>query len=108
MDRSRYRLGPDHLPVPFWQRAWLDAYPSDVPSSLSYPNVPVSALLESAAHQFPDRTACTMYGRSLSYNQLAEQGRRRAAEHQRLHLAGGCAQCRLRRQQRVPGGVQPR
>ena len=35
--------------VPLWQRAWLDAYPCDVPSSIPYPRVPVSALLENAA-----------------------------------------------------------
>lgn len=62
--------------LPLWKRSWLDAYPCDVPSSLPYPNVPVSALLEASARRFPGRAACTLYGQSLSYAQLAEQGRR--------------------------------
>jgi long-chain acyl-CoA synthetase len=61
-----------------WQRAWLDAYPCDVPSSLPYPNVAVSALLETAAQRFPERAACTLYGRSLTFLQVAEQARRLA------------------------------
>ena len=76
MDRSR--LGPDRLPVPLWRRAWLDSYPPDVPSSLSYPNVPLSALLESAARQFPERTACSLFGRTATYTQVQDQARRLA------------------------------
>jgi long-chain acyl-CoA synthetase len=64
---------------PLWQRAWLDAYPSDVPSSLHYPQLPVSSLLESAAQRFPDRAACTLYGQRTRYAQLAEQARRFAS-----------------------------
>lgn len=79
MDHSRVRSGPNRQAVPLWQRAWLDAYPCDVPSSLPYPHVSVSALLENAARRFPDRRACTLYGRSLSYAQLSEQTHRLAA-----------------------------
>jgi long-chain acyl-CoA synthetase len=61
---------------PLWQRPWLDAYPGEVPSSLSYPNVPVSALLETAARRFPDRAACTLYDRPTTYAQLADRARR--------------------------------
>src|SRR5437773_2057010 len=68
--------GPVQAAVPLWQRAWLDAYPCDVPSSLPYPSVPLSALLETAARRFPDRAACTLYGRPTSYAQLADQSRR--------------------------------
>jgi long-chain acyl-CoA synthetase len=64
--------------VPLWQRAWLDAYPGDVPSSLPYPSVPVSALLESAARRFPDHAGCTLYGQRVSYARLADQARRLA------------------------------
>jgi long-chain acyl-CoA synthetase len=65
--------------VPLWQRVWLDAYPCDVPSSLAYPNIPVSALLEMAARRFPQRAACTLYDRSLTFAELAEQARRFAS-----------------------------
>jgi long-chain acyl-CoA synthetase len=59
-----------------WQRAWLDAYPSDVPSSLQYSTMPLSALLESAAQHYPNRSACTLYGKETAYSQLVEQARR--------------------------------
>src|SRR5438105_9529346 len=68
--------GPVQAAVPLWQRVWLDAYPCDVPSSIPYPNVPLSGLLETAARCFPERAACTLYGRPTSYAQLADQSRR--------------------------------
>lgn len=68
-----------HSPaVPLWQRPWLDGYPSNVPSSLPYPSMPVSGLVEMAARRFPDRTACTLYGRETTYKQLADQSHRLA------------------------------
>src|SRR5262245_30593823 len=65
-------------PLPLWQRPWLDHYPADVPSSLHYPSVPVSTLLETAARRFPDRAGCTLYGRSCTFAQLADQAHRLA------------------------------
>ena len=43
--------------VPLWQRPWLDSYHSGVPSSIPYPNVPVSTLPdgEYAWEDFVDR-----------------------------------------------------
>jgi long-chain acyl-CoA synthetase len=64
--------------VPLWQRAWLDGYPCNVPSSLPYPSEPVSGLMDMAARRFPDRTACTIYGQATSYARLAEQAHRLA------------------------------
>ena len=77
-----YRLpgnGTGQPILPLWQRDWLDAYPRDVPSSLSYPGVPVSDLLESAARRFPGRPGCTIYGKATAYARLAEQSHRLAA-----------------------------
>jgi len=78
MDLSPAGRGPRRPAVPLWQRPWLDAYPCDVPSSLPYPSMPVSGLLDSAARRFPDRTACTVYGRTHSYREMAEQAQRLA------------------------------
>ncbi len=61
-----------------WQRHWLDTYPCDTTRTLAYPRVPVSALLESAARRFPDRVACTLFGRPTTYARLDEQARRLA------------------------------
>jgi long-chain acyl-CoA synthetase len=65
--------------VPLWQRDWLDAYPADVPSSLSYPSMPVSDLLEKAARRFPERAGCTIYDQAIAYADLAERSHRLAA-----------------------------
>jgi long-chain acyl-CoA synthetase len=63
-------------PALLWQRPWLDAFPCDTPGTVPYPRVPVSALLEAAARRFPDRAACTLYGKPTSYARLDEQARR--------------------------------
>src|SRR5262249_31949628 len=81
-DRERMvSLGSNGFPLPgmaMSQRTWLDSYPADVPSSLPYPNIPVSGLLESAAHRYPERAACTLYHKAFSYREMADQARRLA------------------------------
>jgi long-chain acyl-CoA synthetase len=69
-------------PAPDWQRAWRERFPCDTTGRLPYPHVAVSALLETAASRFPDRVACTLYGRPTSYARLDEQAR---------HFAGALA-----------------
>ena len=61
-----------------WQQAWVDEYPCDMPSSVPYPRVPLSELLERAARRTPDYPACTLYGRVTTFAQLSEQARRLA------------------------------
>jgi long-chain acyl-CoA synthetase len=63
---------------PLWHRIWLDAYPCDVPSSIPYPCVPVSTLLEMSAKRFPYRACCTVYGRSLSFAKMNDLSHRLA------------------------------
>jgi long-chain acyl-CoA synthetase len=89
MDLSRSPRDPDHGPLPLWNRTWLDAYPPGVPSSLSYPGVPVSDLLEWAARRFPNRPACTIYGNALTYAQVADSARRLAAALAALGVGPG-------------------
>lgn len=79
MERYPPRPGAGRLASPLWQRPWLDAYPDDVPSCLTYPQVPVSALLDDAARQYPNRPGCSIYGHFQSYSELAEKSRRLAA-----------------------------
>jgi long-chain acyl-CoA synthetase len=61
-----------------WQQSWVDEYPCDMPSCVPYPRVPLSELLERAARRMPDLPACTLYGRSTTFAQLADQARRLA------------------------------
>lgn len=42
------------------KRLWLNHYDSDVPSSLTYPEITVDALLKRTARKYPDRV-CTIY-----------------------------------------------
>jgi len=49
-----------------------------MPSSVPYPRIPLSGLLERAARRVPDRPACTLYGRETTFAQLDEQARRLA------------------------------
>src|SRR5438552_2068979 len=79
MAPTGFGQGPSRRAVPLWQRVWLDAYPCDVPSSLPYPNVPLSALLETTAQRFPERSVCTLFGRAVRYRELADRARRFAA-----------------------------
>jgi long-chain acyl-CoA synthetase len=62
-----------------WQQGWLDEYPCDLPSTVPYPRVPLSTLLERAARRFPDHAGCTLYGRALTFAELADRARRLAA-----------------------------
>ncbi len=61
-----------------WRQVWLDSYPCDMPSTVPYPQAPLTALLETAARRFPNRPGCTIYGRSTSFGQLDDQSRRLA------------------------------
>ncbi|MHB1423980.1 MAG: AMP-binding protein [Gemmataceae bacterium] len=61
-----------------WQQSWLDEYRCDMPSRVPYPRVPLSELLERAARHTPNLPACTLYGRSMTFAQLAGQARRLA------------------------------
>jgi len=78
MEHPGFAPGPRTPAEPLWQRVWLDAYPCDVPSSLPYPNIPVSGLMDLAAQRFPNWPACTLYGKATTYAQLTDQARRLA------------------------------
>jgi long-chain acyl-CoA synthetase len=72
-------IGSTPLPAGTWQRSWLDHYPCDMPSTVPYPHVPLSELLARSARLLPERAACTLYGRSMTFAQLDEQARRLAS-----------------------------
>jgi long-chain acyl-CoA synthetase len=90
MDHAPSGNGPSRSAEPLWHRVWLDAYPCDVPSSIPYPHIPVSTLLDMAARRFPDRAGCTLYGRSLTYAKLARQAQRLARSLAALGARPGC------------------
>jgi long-chain acyl-CoA synthetase len=56
----------------------MDAYPCDVPSIIPYPQAALTCLLEHAAGRFPDRPACTLYNKTLTFEGLHDQSWRLA------------------------------
>src|SRR5437762_12149014 len=74
----RHGNGSASAAPPAWRRFWRDHYPCDRHSQLPYPQVPLSTLLNAAARRFPDRPACTLYGRTTSFAELDERSRRLA------------------------------
>src|SRR5438067_2361953 len=72
-----------------WQQEWIDHYSCDVPTCVPYPRTPLSVLLERAALRFPDRAACTLYGRSITYAELDDRARRLATSLVRLGAGPG-------------------
>src|SRR5262245_3687111 len=68
-----------------WQDVWLEHHDCDTTLSLAYPHAPASVLLQSAARLFPERVACTLYGKPTTYGQVDEQSQRLAGA---LHQMG--------------------
>jgi long-chain acyl-CoA synthetase len=56
--------------MPDLLRPWLTHYDAGVPPTLAYPDVPLDALLDEAAHRWPDRAALIYAETTLSYAQL--------------------------------------
>jgi long-chain acyl-CoA synthetase len=53
-------------------RPWHDYYDEGIPSSLTYPEVPIFHFLEDSARKFPDK-ACTMFkGAEITYSEMSQ------------------------------------
>jgi len=52
------------------EKPWFAQWPTDVPRSLTYPDIPVQELLRRTAMQHRDRPAVTFYGKTLTYHDL--------------------------------------
>lgn len=62
-----------------WRQSWLTAFPCDLPSTVPYPQAPLSCLLRHTAGRLPDHPACTLYGQATPYAALDDQANRLAA-----------------------------
>jgi long-chain acyl-CoA synthetase len=58
---------------------WLDHYDTNVPAHLEYPAEPLTAILDRAAEETPDRTAVAFQNWHISYRHLREKAGRFAA-----------------------------
>ena len=51
---------------------WVKNYEDGVPSSLTYPRVPLTHFLQEAANSYPQTLAMIFAGRKISYGELQE------------------------------------
>lgn len=75
---------PDQTPRP-----WVDAYPRNIPSTYSYPNVALTRLLDDAATDFPEHEAIQFLGASTTYRQLLDHVDRFASALAELGVGRG-------------------
>ncbi|MDR7612346.1 MAG: long-chain fatty acid--CoA ligase [Armatimonadota bacterium] len=61
------------------ERPWLRFYEPGVPPTLTYPSIPVHALLDDTAARFPDRPATVFFGATLTFRRLQDLSIRFAA-----------------------------
>lgn len=87
--RLDYARPPAATEIASWKQAWLKSYPCDLHTALPYPRMALSGLLDRAATLFPDRAACTLYGKPTTFRQLNDQAHRLAAAFQRMGAAKG-------------------
>src|SRR5262245_25139685 len=80
---------PDRSAAAPWQQVWLERYSCDMPTEVPYPRAPVTALVETSVARFPDRPACTLYGRSITYRDLDFRARRLARSLQHMGARPG-------------------
>ena len=70
-------------------RPWLAHYPSIVPQTLQYPDLPAWGILNATAEKYPDRTACHYYRQAVTYRELFESARRTASMLTRFGIKPG-------------------
>jgi long-chain acyl-CoA synthetase len=70
-------------------RPWLRYYDPAVPTTLTYPDQPLTWLLDEAARRFGSRDAIIFYGRRFTYAQLAALANRFATRLMELGVKAG-------------------
>ena len=70
-------------------RPWLDHYPSIVPQSPQYQDLPAWGILNATAEEYPDRIACHYYRQSVTYQELLKNARHTASMLTRFGIKPG-------------------
>lgn len=71
------------------ERPWFARWPEGVPRSLTYPDIPVQALLRKTAKEHGDRPAIRFYGKVLTYRDVDAATDRFAAGLRRIGVRRG-------------------
>ncbi len=74
------------------ERPWLNHYPSSIPPSINYPEVPLYEFLSTSAKTRSDQTALVFFGGRTSYSALLDKVK---------HVAGGLIRLGLKKGDRV-------
>ncbi len=67
----------------------LEAYTTNIPRHLDYPNYSVPYMLKNSAEKYPEKIATTFFGQNTTYKELWERVERVAAGLQKLGLKKG-------------------
>ncbi len=67
----------------------LEAYTTNIPRHLDYPNQSVPYMLKNSAEKYPEKIAATFFGQNTTYKELWERVERVAAGLQKLGLKKG-------------------
>ncbi len=70
-------------------KPWLKFYEPGVPETIDIPEIPLYQILENAAKDFPEQTACIFLGNERSYKQIKEDADRLATALQALGIKEG-------------------
>ncbi|MFS0780656.1 long-chain-fatty-acid--CoA ligase [Bacillus sp. 1P06AnD] len=58
------------------EKIWLKEYPSEIPTTLDYGDLPIQSYLKDAAEQYPDKAAIHFMGKEVTFQQLFEDALR--------------------------------
>jgi len=71
------------------EKQLIEAYTTNIPRHIDYPDYPVPYMLKNSAEKYPDKIALTFFRQDTTYNALWERVQRLAAGLQRLGLKKG-------------------
>ena len=67
-------------------KPWLQKYPDEIPSTLTYTNQPVQDYLKMAAKEYPNKIAIHFMGKEFTYKQIYESSIKLAGYLQELGI----------------------
>ncbi|PRO64952.1 AMP-binding protein [Alkalicoccus urumqiensis] len=71
------------------QQPWFDAYPQEIPVSISYEEKPLHYYLQRAAETFPEKTAFHFMGKEMNYKQVYDEALKLANQLRGLGVEPG-------------------
>jgi len=81
--------GKDAMQKALAPRPWHTHWPENVPKTIQYPEIPLSALLRDAARKWPDTAVSVFFGKRIRYRDLDGMADRFAAGLRRIGVRPG-------------------